>query len=86
MFQARVYKPDKHCWDGIGTFDTSLEAAVAAAIEQKSIEIGIKVGSAEKSRVRMKGDSRKPFNWLQPPLPEPRAHVLHCHGCGRPLL
>lgn len=60
-FQARVYKPDKHCWDGIGTFDTSLEAAVAAAIAQKSIEMGIKVGSPEKSRVRMKGDSRKPL-------------------------
>ena len=55
--ESTYYKPEKHWWDGIGTFDTSLEAAVAAAIAQKSIEMGTKVGLPDKSRVRMKGQS-----------------------------
>ena len=84
-FQARVYTPDKHCWDGIGNFDTSLEAAVVTAIAQKSIEMGIKVGSPDKPRVRMQCDSLKPLA-AATTTRATRAHLLHCHGCGRPLL
>ena len=40
-WQARVYKPDRQGWDPIDTFDTVLEAAVAAALAQQQVMSGI---------------------------------------------
>ena len=51
-FQAFVYKPEKQRNVGIGTFNTAIEAAVAAAIAEKSVKAGIPVYSPEKPRFR----------------------------------
>ena len=56
-FQAFVYKPEKQRRVGIGTFDTALEAAVAAALAEKSVKAGMAVYSPEKPRFR-KGAAR----------------------------
>ena len=52
-----MYKPEKQRSVGIGTFDTALEAAVAAALAEKSVKAGMPVYSPEKPRIR-KGATR----------------------------
>ena len=42
-WQARVYKPANKSWDPIDTFDTPLEAAVAAALAQLQLKAGVKL-------------------------------------------
>jgi hypothetical protein len=50
-FQAFVYKPDKQRNVGIGTYDTPLQAAVAAAVAQKAVKAGVPGYSPEKPRI-----------------------------------
>ena len=56
-FQAFVYKPEKKRSVGIGSFDTAIEAAVAAAVAEKSVKAGMPVYSPENPRFR-KGAAR----------------------------
>ena len=54
-WQARIYKPDrlpKPGWDPLDTFDTSYEAAIAAAQAKEDIEADLMVLSPEKRRHR----------------------------------
>ena len=68
-FQAFVYKPDKRRNVAIGTFDTAIEAAVAAALAKKTVKAGIAVYSPEKPRYR-KGAARTPAH-----RPAQRTHL-----------
>ena len=47
-----MYKPDKKQWDPIDTFDTVLEAAVAAALAKKARKAGIALPSPQKKSPR----------------------------------
>ena len=56
-FQAFVYKPEKKRNVAIGTYDTTLLAAVAAAVAENAVKQGIPVYSPEKPRFRKGGSS-----------------------------
>ena len=68
-FQAFVYKPEKKRNMAIGTYDTALFAAVAAAVAENALKQGIPVYSPERPRIR-KGAAH-----LSPPY-------MYCESCS----